>query len=73
MSPAHHARILLRLAEKQTNPREYLENLMVNKYAESTAQGGAQSTGTTVNGKTLTLSPIKGMSVAEVAQAAVWT
>lgn len=70
MSPAQHAKILLRIAEKQANPRQYLEDLVVNKYGASSNQGGAQITGTTVNGKSLTLTPIAGMSDAQVAQAA---
>jgi hypothetical protein len=70
MSPAHNARILLRIAEKQANPREYLSALMESKFLASSAQGGAQITGTTVNGKSLTLSPIKGMSDADISHAA---
>lgn len=63
------ANSLIRRAKKEANPRAYLEDILDVKLTAVMTQGGA-ITGTTVNGKTLTLQVIPGASIADVMTAA---
>ncbi len=63
------ANILIRQANKTENPRAYLDDLLTAKLTAVITQGGA-ITGTTVNGKTLTLQLLPGASVRDVMAAA---
>lgn len=54
------ANIYLRQAEKQSNPRQYLDDLMTARLATLTAQQGGTITSTTVNGKSVTYQTLPG-------------
>lgn len=63
------ANILLRQANKTQNARQYLDDLLVAKFNTMSAQGGV-ITGTTVNGKSLTLQVLPGSSTRDIMVAA---
>lgn len=63
------ANVLLRQAEKTGNARAYLDEIITAKLSDISAQGG-QIVGTTVNGKTLTLQSLPGMSTRDYMAAA---
>jgi hypothetical protein len=54
------ANVYLRQAEKQQNPRQYLDDLMTARLATLTAQQGGVITSTTVNGKSVTYQTMPG-------------
>ena len=63
------ANALIRVAQTQTAPRQYLLDLIASKVGSITSLNG-QITSTTVNGKSMTLQAVKGASVSEVLDAA---
>ncbi len=63
------ANILLRQARKQDNPRQYLDDIISANLTTVRNQGGV-ITGTTVNGKSLTLQVLPGASIRDVMVAA---
>lgn len=63
------ANILLRQANKTQNARTYLDDIITAKFDTLSAQGGV-ITGTTVNGKSLTLQALPGVSTRDVMVAA---
>ena len=63
------ANILIRQANKTENPRQYLEDVITAKLTASSAQGGV-IIGTTVNGKSLTLQALPGVSTRDIMVAA---
>lgn len=54
------ANVYLRQAEKQQNPRQYLDDLMTTRLATLTAQQGGTIVSTTVNGKSVTYQTLPG-------------
>jgi hypothetical protein len=63
------ANILLRQAQKQQNPRQYLDDLISTQLASLAAQGGI-ITSTTVNGKSVTLQSLPGANLRDQMAAA---
>jgi hypothetical protein len=64
------ANIILRQAEKQQNPRQYLDDLIASKLTTVSGQGGAIIS-TTVNGKSVTFQAIPGTTIADYLNAAM--
>ncbi len=64
------ANALLRQAEKQQNPRQYLDDILASKLTAISGQGGV-IIGTTVNGKSATFQAMPGTTVADFMSAAL--
>lgn len=63
------ANILLRQAEKTENARQYLDDIITSKLSIVDTQSG-QIVATTVNGKSMTLQTLPGMTIAHYLAAA---
>lgn len=63
------ANILIRQANKTQNARQYLDDIITANLTTVRNQGGV-ITGTTVNGKSLTLQVLPGASIRDVMMAA---
>jgi predicted GTPase len=63
------ANALLRVAQTQTSPRQYLLDLITSKVSSITTLNG-QITSTTVNGKSSTIQAVRGASITEVMESA---
>lgn len=63
------ANIMLRQAEKTANARQYVDDLITSTFSTIGAQGG-MIIGTSVNGKTMTLQALPGMTQAHYVAAA---
>lgn len=64
------ANALLRQAEKQQNPRQYLDDLLAAKLTTASGQGGVIIS-TTVNGKSVTFQAVPGTTIADFMSAAL--
>ena len=63
------ANVLLRQAQKTSNPRDYLDTIITSKVTTASVQGGVIIS-TSVNGKSATFQAVPGTTVADFMSAA---
>jgi hypothetical protein len=64
------ANVLLRQAQKTSNPRAYLDELITAKVTTASSQGGVIIS-TTVNGKSATFQAVPGTTIADFMSASL--